>query len=980
MNQFYRYAAAFFIGCLSFSSLSLANAQAAEEILQKKNANKESVAYRVVDKNIHKGERDNRQYQAIQLSNGMTVLLVSDSAATKSLAALALPVGSLDDPDSQQGLAHYLEHMVLMGSKKFPEPDSFSQFLSKHGGSHNASTASYRTAYYLEVEHDAFQGAMERLADAIAAPLLDVNYADRERNAVNAELTKARTSDGMRMAQVDSETLNPLHPTSRFSGGNLETLSDKPHSKLHDELKAFYQRFYSANLMVGVLYSNVSIDSLADIAVNTFGSISNRHAVVEPIKVAAATEKEKGIIIHYVPAQPSKQLRIDFRIENNIDQFRSKTDTYVGYLIGNRGENTLADWLQKQGLAESIGAGADPMSDRNGGIFVISATLTDKGLANRDLVIAAIFNYIELIKSQGVNRDYFDEISRVLALDFRYQSISRDMNYVENLSDTLLRLPVEHVLDGDYLADRYDATAITERLNEMTPQNARIWFISPDEPHDRQAYFVDAPYKVEKIAAARFQQWKQQESNVTLALPKLNPYIPDDFALAKQSTVISKPEWAINETNVRAMYMPSRYFNDEPKASVIVALRHKDASSDARTQVISSLTGYLANLALDRLQYQAAVGGVNFSTFNSNGLVFSADGFTQQLPKLLTSLIGDYQSFSPNEQELAQAKSWYLQRLDALEKVSAYELAMQPIGALSQVKYSERDERRKAVESVKLSDIIQYRAQLLEQSTPELLVIGNFTSQQVKEIATSVQQQLKTSGNNWWHGEEALIERANKANFTRIGSSSDSALAAVYIPLGYGDMQSRAYSQLLAQIVHPWFFKQLRTEEQLGYALFAYPASVGEQWGIGFLLQSSNKTPDYLYQRFLAFYQQADQQLAQMSDSDFKQYKQALINELNQKPQTLTEEAGRYTRDFGRSNYQFDARERLIKEVDAITKAQLLRFFRQSVLEQTGLAVLSQVKGQQKQPLDGGFAEPDGWQRYQTASELQKQFGVKARP
>ena len=70
-------------------------------------------------------------------------------------------------------------------------------------------------------------GAVDRLADAIAEPLLDKKYAERERNAVNAELTMARTRDGMRMAQVSAETINPAH-RSKFSGGNLETLSDKP--------------------------------------------------------------------------------------------------------------------------------------------------------------------------------------------------------------------------------------------------------------------------------------------------------------------------------------------------------------------------------------------------------------------------------------------------------------------------------------------------------------------------------------------------------------------------------------------------------------------------------------------------------------------------------------------------------------------------------------------------------------------------------
>src|SRR5699024_8607087 len=122
---------------------------------------------------IEKSRRDNREYAAIKLNNQMTVLLISDKQASKSMAALALPVGSLQDPESQQGLAHYLEHMVLMGSKKYPQPESFSQYLKKNAGSYNASTAAYRTAYFFDVENSAFAGAVDRLADAIAHPLFD---------------------------------------------------------------------------------------------------------------------------------------------------------------------------------------------------------------------------------------------------------------------------------------------------------------------------------------------------------------------------------------------------------------------------------------------------------------------------------------------------------------------------------------------------------------------------------------------------------------------------------------------------------------------------------------------------------------------------------------------------------------------------------------------------------------------------------------
>ncbi|WP_282677292.1 pitrilysin [Serratia marcescens] len=924
---------------------------------------------------INKSEHDPRQYEAIKLANGMTVLLVSDAQAPKSLAALALPVGSLEDPNSQLGLAHYLEHMVLMGSKRYPEPENLSEFLKKHGGSHNASTASYRTAFYLEVENDALEPAVDRMADAIAEPLLDPGNADRERNAVNAELTMARSRDGMRMAQVGAETLNPAHPSARFSGGNLDTLKDKPDSKLHDELTGFYKRYYSANLMMGVLYGNQPLPQLADIAAKTFGRVPNHDASVPPITVPAVTPEQQGIIIHYVPAQPRKQLKVEFRIDNNSAAFRSKTDTYISYLIGNRSKNTLSDWLQKQGLADAINAGADPMVDRNGGVFAISVSLTDKGLAQRDQVVAAIFNYLKMLRSEGIKQSYFDEISHVLNLDFRYPSITRDMDYIEWLVDTMLRVPVEHALDAPYLADRYDPKAIAERLDAMTPQNARIWFVSPDEPHNKTAYFVNAPYQVDKITPQRFTQWQQLESGISLSLPALNPYIPDDFTLTKPSHEFKKPERVVDKPGLRVLYMPSRYFADEPKADVTVAFRNAKTMDSARNQVLFSLTDYLAGLALDQLSYQASVGGLSFSTSPNNGLMFNANGFTQRLPQLLTALIEGYSSFTPTEDQLAQAKSWYLEQLDAAEKGKAFELAIQPVQMVSRVPYSERSERREVLKTLTLKDVLAYRDSLLAEATPELLVVGNMSKQQVDTLASTLKHRLGCTGSEWWHGEDVVVDKNHLANLQQVGSSTDSALAAVYVPTGYDEVTGMAYSSLLGQIIQPWFYSQLRTQEQLGYAVFAFPMSVGRQWGVGFLLQSNSKQPAYLYQRYQDFYPKTEKRLRDMSEADFEQYKQALINELKQRPQTLSEEASRFANDFDRGNFAFDTRQKLIAQVQQLTPAKLADYFHQAVIQPQGLAVLSQVSGSGQDKAD--YAAPKDWVTYPNASALQQSLPRK---
>ncbi|MDC0728801.1 pitrilysin [Phytobacter diazotrophicus] len=923
-----------------------------------------------IQETIRKSDKDTRQYQAIRLDNGMVVLLVSDSQAVKSLSALVVPVGSLEDPAAHPGLAHYLEHMSLMGSKKYPQPDSLSEFLKMHGGSHNASTAPYRTAFYLEVENNALEGAVDRLADAIAAPLLEKKYADRERNAVNAELTMARTRDGMRMAQVSAETINPAHPGARFSGGNLETLSDKPGSPVHEALLAFHEKYYSANLMKAVIYSNRPLPELAKIAVDTFGRVPNKNIERPTIDVPVVTDAQKGIIIHYVPAVPRKVLRVEFRIDNNTAQFRSKTDELITYLIGNRSPGTLSDWLQKQGLAEGIRADSDPVVNGNSGVLAISATLTDKGQANRDKVVAAIFSYLTMLRDKGVDKRYFDELAHILDLDFRYPSITRDMGYVEWLADTMIRVPVAHTLDSVNIADQYDAKAVQTRLDEMTPQNARIWYISPTEPHDKTAYFVDAPYQVNKITPQLFAQWQQQSAEITLKTPELNPYIPDDFTLIKPAKEYTNPELIVDEPNLRVVYMPSRYFANEPKADVSVVLRNPKAMDSAKNQVMFALNDYLAGIALDQLSNQAAAGGISFSTNANNGLMLNANGYTQRLPQLFQALLAGYFSYTPTAEQLEQAKSWYAQMMDSADKGKAFDQAIMPVQMLSQVPYFQREDRRALLPSITLDDILAYRDALKTNARPEFLVVGNLTDQQAKDLAHGVQEQLGAKGSEWCRNKEVLIDKPQSVIFEKAGNSTDSALAAVFVPSGVDEYTSSAYSAMLGQIIQPWFYNQLRTEEQLGYAVFAFPMSIGRQWGMGFLLQSNSKQPAWLWERYKAFFPTAEAKLRAMKPEEFAQIQQGVIAQIQQAPQTLGEEASKLSKDFDRGNMRFDSRDKVVAQIKLLTPQKLADFFHQAVVEPQGMAVLSQISGSQSGKAE--YAQPEGWKVWDSVSALQQ--------
>ncbi|KNC71979.1 hypothetical protein SARC_15476, partial [Sphaeroforma arctica JP610] len=76
---------------------------------------------------IQLGASEKRQHEYLELDNGLKVLLVSDPKADKAAAALDVHVGHLHDPKELPGLAHFCEHLLFLGTEKYPKENVFSE-------------------------------------------------------------------------------------------------------------------------------------------------------------------------------------------------------------------------------------------------------------------------------------------------------------------------------------------------------------------------------------------------------------------------------------------------------------------------------------------------------------------------------------------------------------------------------------------------------------------------------------------------------------------------------------------------------------------------------------------------------------------------------------------------------------------------------------------------------------------------------------
>ena len=215
-------------------------------------------------------------------------------------------MGSGDDPDDRPGLAHFLEHMLFLGTGKYPDAGEHDRFLAEHGGSGNAATSFAHTNFFFDVNAAHLEGALDRFAQFFISPRFDCEYIERERQVVHSEFISRRRDDRLRSLAAWRQTLDPRHPLSRFLAGNAETLADRPGADVRDALIAFHESRYSSHLMKLVVVGREPLDVLDDWVRARFEAVPRRD--VEPARITVPLYRE-GLLPAQLDIEPVRELR-----------------------------------------------------------------------------------------------------------------------------------------------------------------------------------------------------------------------------------------------------------------------------------------------------------------------------------------------------------------------------------------------------------------------------------------------------------------------------------------------------------------------------------------------------------------------------------------------------------------------------------------------------------------------------------------------
>ncbi|WP_223793767.1 insulinase family protein [Marinobacter sp. F4216] len=887
----------------------------------------------IATEQLKKSPNDNNQYRLLELNNGLQAILVSDPDADKAAASMNVAVGSGNDTRGREGMAHFLEHMLFLGTEKYPEAGEYQQFIKSHGGSHNAFTAFQDTNYFFDVEARFLEPALDRFAQQFSAPLFTADLVDRERNAVHSEYTSKLKEDGRRFYSVKKATSNPEHAFSQFAVGNLSTLENTEENPLRPDLIQFWKDHYSANVMTLAVYGPQPLDELERMVHPRFSAIENRQLTVMEHPAPLYPESQLPAKVTADAIKDVRTLNLSFPIPSQDDNYRTKPASYVANLLGHEGPGSLFDVLKRAGLVESLSAGLG-MDTGSNATLEINMALTPKGLKYHEDILPLVFDYIDTIRDAGITEQYFQEMQQVARMDFRFREQRDPVQEAMSLASQLRHYPYEDVLSAPWLIERYAPEQYKAILDELTPDNVMVFVLAPDPvlAAPRETRWYNTPWQLTELSTEELTADAPEVLASQLRMPAANPFIAENLDMITGDTM-PEPVLLGSQDGLDIWYARDTRFGT-PKANVYLSLRTPAARASARSSVLTTLLVDAVNTNLNAWAYSARLAGLDYSVYpHLRGVTVRVGGYSDKLHSLLFRILTQLSDPTLTEQRFEIARQNLVDSLENKAKNRPVEQTSEFIQtALLEGVWSTED-KLIAAQQVSLDELNSFSQALFSQVDPVMLAHGNLTRSSALNLAAQVRA-LILDDNAITEVERSRV-RQLPANETEVSISVNHPDTGYTLYMQGSDTsyEERARFRLLAQIISSPFYETIRTQQQLGYIVYATPFEMLETPALGFVVQSptaSNQQIDEAIREFSAAF---EDRLNSLDDASLTREKQAVISKLLERDRQLGDISSRYWQEIDRSNDQFDSREQLADAVRKVSREELLETYRHAVLE-----------------------------------------------
>ncbi|MDO9265090.1 MAG: pitrilysin family protein, partial [Desulfosalsimonadaceae bacterium] len=295
---------------------------------------------------------ENVVYQT--MPNGFRFILMKNSRPENRVSMhLFIQAGSMHETDTEQGVAHYLEHMLFNGSENFKPGELVKYFQGigmKFGPDANAHTGFYSTVYDIDLprgDRDGLEKGLLVLRDYAAGALIPEKEVERERAIILAE-KRTRDSVDYRTFETSFNFELPDALLSKRLPIGTEEIIRKADRRL---LKKFYDTWYRPERMVLIVAGDFDVPTAAAVINQKFGKLSAR--LPESGYQNPGTVNHRGIkpFYHFEPEAGNTSITIETISPkiNPPDSARLQRRRLMSAMANHIMNNRLSELLEKPG-------------------------------------------------------------------------------------------------------------------------------------------------------------------------------------------------------------------------------------------------------------------------------------------------------------------------------------------------------------------------------------------------------------------------------------------------------------------------------------------------------------------------------------------------------------------------------------------------------------------------------------------------------
>jgi secreted Zn-dependent insulinase-like peptidase len=894
---------------------------------------------------LNKPPLDDREYRLVKLDNGLKVLLISDSDTDTAAAALTVGVGQFQDPSDREGLAHFLEHMLFMGTDRYPGVDDYKDYISNHGGGSNAGTGQERTNYYFTIEQAYLDGALDRFARFFVAPVLDPEQVDRERNAVESEYRLKIRDEARRIREIRRATSNQAHGFAKFSVGNLDTLADRGEEDLvWDDLKTFYEAEYSASRMTLSVIGREDLDTLEQWVRERFSEVPTNNTPPPVSTVPIYTEDQQGVWVHWAPITDKRELRIELPMPTWTEHFKQHPTSVITSMLGQEGEGSLHAILTERGWINSLMSGTAGADDHT--LLTVTTALTEEGYQNIDEIVSLHFQYIRLIQQTEDLSPWWNEQRALSELNFNFAESPTPQSAVNSATYNLLTYPEQNVLDAWAAWDQYDPALQRTFLADLVPDNSRIFVAGPDLETDQLEPLYQVGWSMRPIDDETKRAWQDAPIDPGLTLPALNPYIAEDIALKDVEGEVGMPTLILDEDGLDVWHLQDPSFG-VPRATIDVNLIDPAMGGDRQARLKATLLAAVLRDAMNTDLDQFRTAGMSVQLYRGGeGFGIQIRGYDDKQPAALERVL-DVLAERPIDPERVTlirddiVRRW---RNTAQDRPNT-----QAGRALSWTLDPSGDpllESVDAMASISPEALQAFSDTLFQSLSAEVLVHGNHTAAEATQLAQTIRDTIADGvpPADRTTAETRKLPQAADLRLDIRADHDDSAIR-LYYQGEEATIEEQARFLMLANLMETPFFSTLRTEKQLGYIAFAAYSRRDHLPGLQMGIQSSKADAQTLLQEIDTFIADFETELTEMTPEIFQDNQQALITNLTEPPNDLYDLNGNLSNDLSLGMTSFDRKAQLAQAIQPLTREDVLAFYQERVRSENARRLAIRVIG-----------------------------------